>query len=89
VHISRAYGEQTPLKRFFIILRTSLDLADVINFAKFHIDRSRGYGVAGGPKIACPHRKAESFMTLHRMNFFTFGVSNEKFDGQRRAAFKS
>jgi hypothetical protein len=52
-----------PIEPIVIIFGTSRDLADIINCAKFHIDRSRGYGVGGGPKIACSHRKAESSIT--------------------------
>jgi hypothetical protein len=63
-----AYGEQTSLNRLLSFLHIS-DLADVINCAKFRIDRSvkglRNLRCCGAPKIACSHRKAESFITLH------------------------
>jgi hypothetical protein len=52
--IFHVYGEQTPLNRLLSFFCTSRDLADVINCAKFHIDRSRGYGVAGVQKSHVP-----------------------------------
>jgi hypothetical protein len=63
--IFHVYGEQTPLNRLLSFFGTSHDLADVINSAKFHIDRSRGLRRGGGPKIACSHRNAESSIILH------------------------
>jgi hypothetical protein len=42
--IFHVYGEQTPLNRLLSFFGTSRDLANIINCAKFYIDRSRGYG---------------------------------------------
>jgi hypothetical protein len=47
--ISRIWGAD-PTELIVIIFGTSRDLTDVINCAKFHIDRSRGYGGAGVQK---------------------------------------
>jgi hypothetical protein len=52
--IFHVYGEQTPLNRLLSFFGASHDLADVINCAKFHINRSRGYGVAGVQKSHVP-----------------------------------
>jgi hypothetical protein len=52
--IFHVYGEQTPTEPIVIIFGTSRDLVDLINCAKFHIDRSRGYGVAGVQKSHVP-----------------------------------
>jgi hypothetical protein len=43
-----------PTERMAIIFGTSRNLADVINCAKFHIDRPRGYGGAGIQKSHVP-----------------------------------
>jgi hypothetical protein len=50
-YISPIWGED-PTEQIVIIFGTSRDLADVINCAKFHIDRSRGYD---GPDVQKSH----------------------------------
>jgi hypothetical protein len=56
LYISRIWGAD-PTKPIVIIFGTSRELADVINCAKFHIDRSRGYGGAGVQKSHVPMGK--------------------------------
>jgi hypothetical protein len=51
------YGEQTPVSRLLSFFCASSDFADVINCAKVHIDRSRGYGWTGVQKSHAPIRK--------------------------------
>jgi hypothetical protein len=53
LYISRIWGADS-IEPIVIICVTSRDLADVINCAKFHIDRSRGYGGARVQKSHVP-----------------------------------
>jgi hypothetical protein len=55
-YISRIWGAD-PTEPIVINFCTSRDLADLINCAKFHFDRSRGYGVAGVQKSHVPMGK--------------------------------
>jgi hypothetical protein len=48
----------------FLQISTPLHPANVINCAKFRIDR-QGVTVGWGPKIACFQRQAESCITQH------------------------
>jgi hypothetical protein len=52
--IFHVYGEQTPLNRLLSFFAHGRDLANIINCAKFHIDRSRGYGGEGVQKSHVP-----------------------------------
>jgi hypothetical protein len=71
MYISRIWGAD-PTEPIVVIFGTSRDLADLINCAKFHIDGSKDYGVAGVQKSHMfPYRKAESFITRIRMHCTT------------------
>jgi hypothetical protein len=52
--IFHAYGEQTPLNRLLFFFAHHVTSPIIINCAKFHIDRSGGYGVAGVQRSHVP-----------------------------------
>jgi hypothetical protein len=55
--IFHVYGEQTPLNRWLSFFAHRVTSPMIINCAKFHIDRSRGYGVAGIQNSHVPIRE--------------------------------
>ena len=45
------YGQRPPLNEFKLFLGTLSHLADVFNSTKFHLDQSRGIGLADAERM--------------------------------------
>ena len=56
--------EAAPSEPIQTIFGTLGHLMDVINYAKFHVDRSRGIGLAGVERNACFPLQAKPSLTL-------------------------